>query len=225
MRRIPIALLILAVGLLSSCWGQKKKKSETSSTDSIAVVQSESTERVDELISRQTNDPLLFDAPVKARYLLSSAEELAQNKIVKFDFNKDGNEEVILLSRDHPNGVRILAERNDKTQNLINDIPEGFFFDQYGELKPEYSIQVTIVDLDGDNKCEVVISIGAQQKRIDSFIFYIEDKENVNYHYVGSIAKTKEIRLTSNRDILVTTDAGENENYNLLNREIVKVVQ
>ena len=225
MKRISFALLILSVGLFSSCWGTKKKQSDNTPKDSpVSVKTDQPVKEREELMSNQTTDKLLLDAPVRARYLLSSAKELAQNKLVKFDFNKDGKEEVILLSRDHPNGVRILAERNNFTQNLINDIPEGFFFDQYGELKSQYSIQVTIVDLDGDNRCEVIVSIGEVGNRVDAFFFYIEDSDLGNYHYIGAIQECKSLVINLDKVINAVDGSGKTTQYILRDRELAELI-
>lgn len=227
MRKSTSFLLIIATSLLVvGCWGTKKKSDATGESGDSAkaeilypVTKAENSKKLSELVS----DNLLFDAPVSARYILSSVKELSENKIVKFDFSKDGKEEVILLSRDHPNGVRVLAERKNITQNLINDIEEGYFFDSYGELKEPNSIQVTIVDINGDNRCEVIVSIGKPGVRVDSFVFVIQDTDKGSYHYIGSISGKDKMQLTSDYRIHVEGMSGSKNLYKLENTTIMQV--
>ena len=222
--RIFLAMLLVTSGLLASCWNTKKKSDVAEGAkDSSLVTTEQVTTSNTQKLSSVVSDALLFDGPISARYILSSAKELSENKIVKFDFNKDGKEEIILLGRDHPNGVRVLAERNDITQNLINDITEGYFFDSYGELKSDYSIQVTIVDLDNDGRCEVMVTIGKLGERVDGFIFIIKDTDKGSFNYVGSIKGKSCIELTSNQKIKLTDLDDKEITYELYNKELALV--
>ncbi|HJD92553.1 FG-GAP repeat domain-containing protein [Bacteroides coprosuis] len=224
-KRILIALSILVVlGLFVSCWNTKKKTNEEGAKDSSLVdIEQPITPNVSQKLSSVVSDELLLDAPTTARYVLSTSAQLAENKLVKFDFNKDGKEEVIVLGRDHPNGVRVLATRKGIGQNLINDITEGYFFDSYGELKSQYAIQVTVVDVNGDNQSEVVVSIGKSGERVDSFFYLIKDTDKGSFNYIGSIKGKNRAELTPNHKIELVNLENQSVTYEIYNNELALV--
>ena len=223
---ITTSLALVITILLMGCWEVKKKTNssvENGGTDSIETLTPSNSESAREQLSQHVSDNLLFDAPTCARYLLSSVKELAQDKIVKFDFSKDGNEEIILLGRDHPNGVRVLAERKNITQNLISAIDEGYFFDAYGELKEPNAIQVTVTDVNGDGTCEVIVSIGQVGVRVDAFIFEIRDTNSGSYHYLGRVSGKERMVLTPNYELHTIDKEGRSRNYKLRSSQLISI--
>ncbi len=67
----------------------------------------------------------------------------------------------LLIGRDHPNGVRFLAMFPGYGVNLPLKFPNNFEgFDEDGELKPGYSVQVAEHDFDHDGVPEIVVAIG-----------------------------------------------------------------
>lgn len=170
-------------------------------------------------LSQSTKHDLLFDAPATARYIDSSASGLSQDKSLLFDPNGNGDKKLI-LGLDHPNGVRVLVLNGDKGQNLINEVPDGPFFNDYGDLKSDNYIQVTLVDLKGDGSKNIVIAIGKYNRRVDVSIFGLADDKS-SYNYLGSIESSSSVKFTDGKIVVCRED--DTKAYKLQNNSIVEV--
>lgn len=170
-------------------------------------------------LSQNTKSQLLFDAPSSASYLLSSANELLQDKSLAI--GSKANKKTLILGLDHPNGVRVLALNGDKGQNLINDVPDGPFFNDYGDLVAGNSIQVTVLDLNGDGSKNVVIAIGKYNGRIDASIFGLDSNSSDSYNYMGSIVSSSTIKFTDGK--IITCNEDDTKAYKLQDSRLIEV--
>lgn len=219
----PILFLLSVLILFVGCWETKKKSSQPSDSQEAAeleVVHPDKHAGTAQKLSDKQSSPLLFDGPASTPYVLSTVQELAQDKLIEFDLNKDGKQEHILLGRDHPNGVRVLATYNSLGQNLINEIDEDVFFDSYGELKAPHAIQVSVADLDGDGKYELVVSLGKKGLRIDSFFFGFDVKQG--FYYLNSVSATEPVTLSAAHTLEVLQN-GVRVEYQLKNKQLVQL--
>ena len=198
-------LLFLSLGLFISCWNRSNKTSDSDAKDSSLVQPdviypttpsqggSEQVTGSNEMLSSQSKEALLFDAPLPAKYIQSSARQLLNDRTLSLG---QGDEGSILLGLDHPNGVRVLAVRNGVGQNLINEVPDDYFFDDYGDIKPSFSVEVALLDVDKDDRYEVAVVVGKPEDRVDLSLFALEKTPNGLFKYLGTIQSTSTITFT-----------------------------
>ena len=225
-------LLFLSLGLFASCWNKSSKASDSDAKDS-SLVQPDviypttpSQEEGDhkatgsaEMISSKSKEILLFDAPLSTQYIQSSARQLLQDKILKFG---NGNEGSVMLGLDHPNGVRVLAQRNGIGQNLINDVPDDYFFDDYGDLNPAFSVEVALLDVNKDNSSEIAVAVGKPGDRIDLSLFALQKTPNGAFVYLGTI-QSKSVITFADGVFRATAKDNSKLTYKLQDNKLVLV--
>ena len=172
-------------------------------------------------ISTETKVKLMFDAPVGAHYVISDSKQLLNDKTIQLDMDGDKRIETLTLGLDHPNGVRVLAIKNGDAQNLMNSVQEGDFFDDYGDLLPGYSVQVTVLDIDNIAGKEVVISIGKANKSIMHYIYYVTKSKFI---YIGAVESKGMAKLVGN-ELHLTALNGVKDVYTLYQKQLVKVIK
>ena len=225
-------LLFLSLGLFASCWNKSSKASDSDAKDS-SLVQPDviypttpSQEGGDhqatgsaEMISSKSKEVLLFDAPLPARYVQSSARQLLQDKTLKLG---NGDEGSVLLGLDHPNGVRVLAQRNGIGQNLINDVADDYFFDDYGDLNPAFSVEVALLDVNKDNSSEIAVAVGKPGDRIDLSLFALQKTPNGAFVYLGTI-QSKSVITFADGVFRATAKDNSKLTYKLQDNKLVLV--
>lgn len=230
MKKIIVwGLLLAGLIYLGMNWYLKKEDENVSTTeqaevdtvfpDSLPVTDTDKNNN-ESTLSQNTKHLLLFDAPSTARFVLSLANDLTQDKSLLFDSNRNDGKKVI-LGLDHPNGVRVLVLNGDKGQNLINEVPDGPFFNEYGDLLPGYTIQVTLVDLNGEGSQNIIIAIGKYNDRVDASVFGLSKDNSGNYDYLGTIESSSKIKFVDGK--IISCKADDTKAYKLQANSIIEV--
>lgn len=91
-------------------------------------------------------DNFLYEGPCSA-YILLNSESLREGKLVSvdIDINNDTELETFLIRRDSPNGIDIIGVKG-KYGFGFGDFDFISAFDEFGELKSGYTIQLTCYD-------------------------------------------------------------------------------
>ena len=176
----------------------------------------------DKYISTLTKVKLLFDAPGDAHFMISNDKELLSDKTIQVDMDGDHKIETVTLGLDHPNGVRVNAVKNGVAVNLMSKVVEDDFFDDYGDLIPGNSIQVTVLDIDQLVGKEIVISVGKYGKRIKTYLFYVDKKQGFNY--IGAFESKSTTKLVGN-SITASNLNGKKETYAIYQRNLMQVIK
>jgi hypothetical protein len=127
---------------------------------------------------------------------------LGKTKTYKIDLDSDGIEEVFLIGRDHPNGIKICGSTDQTGQNLYYDIDFENAFD-YSSIKDNYYIQISFFDFDYDSIKEVAVSIGNFSDEMKTFIFKFTKNTDKPFEYIGSIDGQKKMVVDKNHSIFV----------------------
>lgn len=239
---ITLVLIILLIGLIGSCWFNQKEEPTriidpreqvvgemevlhpVKSVETEDGVKATGTNRGGEkevkYLSSTTTENLLFDAPAMAKYLLSSSKELAVDKVLKVDVDGDKRLESFTLGLDHPNGVRVLVAKDGVTYNLMNSVTDEAFFDDYGDLLPGNTIQVTVLDIDRSSGKELVVSVGQANKKTTSYFFYFDKSD---FKLIGKLEAKGAFKLVENK-LLFTSPAGVKETFTLYQKQLAKIV-
>ena len=222
-------IIIIAVAALVFYFNTRKSTEEGDSQDITLVDKdivypggessqnSNQTTNSKSTIGEASKQTLLFNAPVGVKYVLSSAPQLLQDKSLSFAKNADE----VVLGLDHPNGVRVLAKANGVAQNLINDIPDGVFFDSYGDLMPENSVQVTLLDLEDKGVENIILSIGKPSGAVDTSIFRLTNSTSEPFQYIGTIQGAEDTQFDGSR--IIANRSGSVKKYKIENQVLVEL--
>lgn len=87
---------------------------------------------------------------------------MAESK--SMDVNIYGREYSFCVGDDHPNGTKVNVVVERYGINLLNSIPDNDFvsldcFDDFGFLKEDAKIQLTIMDFNDDDECELLLTL------------------------------------------------------------------
>ncbi len=247
---IQFVLVIIIIGLIGSCWFNQKQDSATieprevvdggqdvlypienpgnnqqgnveGSTKPTQTEPAKPAVKPSGWISQSTKTKLLFDAPSNAHFMISNDKQLVTDKTIQLDMTGDGKIETLTLGLDHPNGVRITSIRKGMSGNLMDKVTDDECFDDYGDLLPGYSIQVTVLDIDQIQGKEVVVSLGRYGKNVSSYIFYVDSQ--TGFHFINKILSKSAPKLDGNT-IVITNRDGKKEQYVLYQRSLVLVI-
>ena len=75
-------------------------------------------------------------------------------------------EYTLTMGDQSPNGCEALISCGKYVQNLLFDLPdedEEDRFDDFGFLNPEWNMQITLMDFDNDNECELLFTIQSEE--------------------------------------------------------------
>lgn len=76
------------------------------------------------------------------------------------------NDYTLTMGDQRPNGCEALISYGKYEQNLLFDLPEEDEedrFDDFGFLNPEWNMQITLMDFDNDNECELLFTIQSEE--------------------------------------------------------------
>ena len=104
----------------------------------------------------------------------------------------------------------------------MSKVVEDDFFDDYGDLIPGNSIQVTVLDIDQLVGKEIVISVGKYGKRIKTYLFYVDKKQGFNY--IGAFESKSTPKLVGN-SITASNLNGKKETYAIYQRNLMQVIK
>lgn len=148
----------------------------------------------------------MFELP-KSNYKLITQQTIYSKKnVINRDFDQDGIEEQIIIERDHPNGFRILGIQNHRGYNLIPDllyeqnIP---YVDEFEDLLDDFFVQISYIDLDNDNKEELILTIGDMLTTSITVIYKIRRSDTLPFVRVCQIEGQDKLYLTEDKEIIV----------------------
>lgn len=147
----------------------------------------------------------IFDLPKTNYKLIAQQTIYAKDTIIKRDFDNDGVEESIIVGRNHPNGFMIVGIQNHYGYNLCPvlsdiDMPPC---DEFGDLSAGFYVQISWIDLDNDNKEELIVSVGDMSITSFTSIYRIRESNTLPFIKVCQINGQGHLYLTDNKDIIV----------------------
>lgn len=143
----------------------------------------------EEVVEEPKVEIVLFDS-AHGESIIAKGEELffGDAKYLQTDLDGDGNTEELQLGRNLGKSyaqvkgnvnTRILVKANEAERQLRESYLEEAY-DEFTELKNEFYIQLTAIDLDSDGTKEIVASVGNNAGLLRTSVFrYIPDGENI----------------------------------------------
>lgn len=188
-------VLILIIGFL--CFSCTNKKTSDAKTQPETTFQ----EEYDNLFNIG-ND----------HFIISSSDDISEDKTLKVDLDLDGEKETILIGQDHPNGVRVVGFKGKYGIHLLSYELDNAF-DEFGELNKGYYIQASYIDLDNDGKNEVLVSVGNKLTEMTTAIYKVRDAEEDSFKLIGIIEGQSKMYLEENHIIASFGSQGLYEEY------------
>lgn len=194
------ALALACVLLLAGCGGQESSSSsgstESSSIDSSAAASNDSV--VSSVISVILDDEeiteriLVTQNDVKT-YILSGKQLLVGGaKEIELDIDGDGVAEYFRMGLDKPNGTRVTASYGGRGQNLASSLTLASAFDEIGDIRESYYMQLSFFDLDADGRLDVMLSVGDLTSESETAVFHFDGGQ---FAYVGSLLSGAQLRF------------------------------
>lgn len=152
MKKTILLMLICLFGL-TGCASNTTKSKDTSN------ISSNNQENIQKGVM---SEGLLLNSISKDSIIIGYDDIYAGKKInMNVDLDNDGAEETFEIKRDTPNGVFVGGYSDNVGVNMVNDFDGDIkAFDEFGDLKEGYFLQVTCYDLDHDGIKEVFTSVG-----------------------------------------------------------------
>jgi len=110
---------------------------------------------------------------------------------IDFDISDKLKNIPIVLSLDSPNGTKAIVIIGDTGYNLItlsNELLQSAF-DEYGELKDGYFVQVSKFDFDKDGTNEIILSVGNKSTELGISVFKYRGDNFVQIGYIEGQAQ------------------------------------
>lgn len=104
-------------------------------------------------------------------------ETIIANKSIKVQIY--GRKYVFEMGNNHPNGIRAMILCENYGINLFNELPmscheDTDFYDEFGFLLENCNMQITIMDFNNDNECEILLTLQSEDKTmLKTYIFKI----------------------------------------------------
>lgn len=143
---------------------------------------------------------------IDKRWKIISPKQLKSSKqlLFKTDFNKDGIKEEIRVRIGNQGILEIHGFQNNRGHNL--NIPysetEFSYLDEFGGMKEDYHIQITSIDLDNDNKDELIITIGNKLIDTYSIIYKVRHSDSLPFVRIAVLYCPREqMLITNNKEI------------------------
>lgn len=218
-----ISLSLLLLLLLTNCnrlelkrddkLGDNKSKSENVSTNEIENKELGTKMEPDGVLVVVHSDEWIF--------LDGEAIIDGEQKKMECDLDGDGNFEYFLISRDSPNGTKVLAVAQQLGLNLAYDINLSNAFDEFGHPKENYGIQVTCYDLDKDGIKEIIVSVGNQSYEMESIIYRYTKSIDNPFELVAYIDGQEKMYIKEDGAIIAPYGSqGLFEEYRYLNKNL-----
>lgn len=136
--------------------------------------------RIQQLEAAKYSD-VLFGIPAKD-YIMADGNTLYdEEESLSVDLNNDGQEETLIIGPDHNVGIKLAVKINGHDENLLISPKPDFYakmFDVLNNLRVQYKMQISAVDLDGDGIKEIVTSYGDMENESYAYIFYLTGKDH-----------------------------------------------
>ncbi len=212
-----IILYMFIIFVLSACTSNKEVKNTTG-----IMEKKEFLNKKNSMVIK--GDNFLLEGKCSA-YITIDSKSLSDNKkmTLEIDNDNDGKLEYYALSKDTPNGIRILAVKNVYGINL-NDFKYTSAFDDYGDIKSNYSIQLTCCDLNNDNIDEILVSVGDSLIDMETLVYRLSNKKDNPFLLVGRICGQEKMTFNT-KDCAIYAPYGSRgpfEKYTYKNNKIIQ---
>lgn len=141
---------------------------------------------------------LIFDPAGCPYFEVKGKNHTQMRKGKTFDAKIYGKTYTFVMGDDHPNSTKALAIFDGHGQSLFipritgagveTEETEDYYFDEAGFLKEDGRMQITLMDVDNDNICEVLFSIASSNMgMMETYVFRLLEhpyKDNI-VKYVG----------------------------------------
>lgn len=147
-----------------------------------------------EVVEEPKVEVVLFEAE-HAESIIAKGEDLffGDAKYLSTDLDGDRNTEELQLGRNvgksyaqvkgNVNTKIVVKSASSERQLRESYLEEAY--DEYGELKNEFYVQLTAIDLDGDNSKEIVASVGNNDGILRTAVFRYTASEENSCEYAG----------------------------------------
>lgn len=199
-------LAIICAFCLLSCNSNKKSTlgldQDSTEMDSTKLQQLEAAKYSD----------VLFGMPSKD-YIMADGNTLYdEEKSLSVDINNDGKNELLIIGPDHGAGIKLAVRIDDKDHSLLISPKPAFYskmFDMLNNLRVQYDMQISAVDLDGDGIKEIVTSYGDMEGESYSYVFYLTGENHTNVKMAsGRIEGLKNCYLDNENRIVSPREDG-----------------
>lgn len=216
-----VALLCAAcLGLtliFTGCGGQESSESQASQPESSQAsgnsLDSEYSSLVSSLLEEEgeVEDLLLVSLPEGGETHVYSGSSLLKGESFQLDrdLNGDGISELFRVSRESPSGLRVLASYEQRGQNLAAYLTLEEAFDQAGDLKEDWYVQLSLWDLDDNGQPDILLSAGDGKERMETAVVLFDSSSSQHFVYLGSVTGTS--RMTVSGGKLTDADGTEYE--------------
>lgn len=206
---ISLTLAALLVLSLCACGAKEEEPSAESSSSSITASESASNDSaVSDLYSRLAEE----DAEITDRIVVGLPNDgtaiyrgssilLGRNYEVARDVNGDTLDEYFRVGLDSPNGLKVLAAVEGRGQNLAANFTLNAAFDENRDIREDYYIQLSFLDLDGDGDDDLLVTAG-NLTDLSETLFYKLD--GGSFTFCGSVISGAKLRYDGER--FLTTD-------------------
>ena len=223
-----MALLAAALVVFSSCGQSSEPSGGFSSETQQSSSQADSTDNdyssvVSSLLEEEGEvaDLLLVTIPEGGETHVYSGSSLLKGEVFELEPDLDGDflKEFFRISRNQPSGVKVLASYEQRGQNLAGLFTIQDAFDQVGDLREDWYLQLSFWDLDQNGQPDVLLSAGDGKKQMETVVVLFDAHSSEHFSYLGSISGTSGLTLDSDGYM---TDA-DGTQYVVKERELYKV--
>lgn len=151
----------------------------------------------------------IIKSEVKCKTMLwKQAYNFSDNKDISIDLDGDKKQDMVVLGLDSPNGSALTVKLVKKSSgyNLFqgpNCLKYDYLYDDSGEIKEGYYLQVSFVDFDGDKKPEMVLAGGDGLVQLGVTVFKYVGGKNNYFEAIGQFEGQSEVIITKKKTILL----------------------
>ncbi|MGD9685243.1 MAG: hypothetical protein AB7W16_29080 [Candidatus Obscuribacterales bacterium] len=133
------------------------------------------------------------------------------------------NPSAITVGRNHPNGTRILAYFKGVAVELPMEFFSGSAFDDFGDIKDGFIIDIAQHDFDADGSPEIVAAVGngLDQLQVDVLEYhppqkYADRGRSQNWTVLGSLSGQSRVEVDGNKLRMPIGSQGRYDEYTLV---------
>jgi len=143
--------------------------------------------------------------------------------VVKPTFKAKIKPSEITVGRNHPNGTRVLAYFKGVAVELPMEFFSGSAFDDFGDIKDGFIIDIAQHDFDADGSPEIVAAVGngLDQLQVDVLAYhppqkYADRGRSQNWTVLGSLSGQSRVEVEGNKLRLPVGSQGRFDEYTLV---------
>ena len=161
-----------------------------------------------DLSAQSKKTKAIFDLPKKNYKLISQKTVYTKKTTISRDFDNDGIKESITVGLGQIN-FNIIGYQNNRGYLLGPELPSNptdpcRCVDEDGDLLKDFYIQISSIDLDNDNKEELIISVGNMAFTSQTVIYKVRRSDTLPFIKVCQIeGHVYPLYLNENNEIIV----------------------